>query len=57
MDVVSNNLANVNTIGFKKARPDFQDLMYQTLRPPGAKTAAGTNIPHLGPGGPGRAYR
>lgn len=45
MDVVSNNLANVNTVGFKKARPDFQDLMYQTLRPPGAKTAAGTNIP------------
>lgn len=45
MDVVANNLANVNTNGFKKARPDFQDLMYQTLRPPGAQTAAGTEIP------------
>ena len=45
MDVVSNNLANVNTNGFKKGRPDFQDLMYQTLRPAGAQTAAGTDIP------------
>ncbi len=45
MDVISNNLANVNTVGFKKDVPDFQDLMYQTLRPAGATTAAGTNIP------------
>ncbi|MBW1714058.1 MAG: flagellar basal-body rod protein FlgG [Deltaproteobacteria bacterium] len=45
LDVISNNLANVNTNGFKKGRPDFQDLMYQTLRPAGAKTAAGTDVP------------
>ncbi|MBE9582441.1 MAG: flagellar basal-body rod protein FlgG [Proteobacteria bacterium] len=45
VDVIANNLANVNTAGFKKSRPDFQDLMYQTLRLPGATTAAGTQIP------------
>ena len=31
MDVISNNLSNVNTTGFKKARAEFQDLMYQTI--------------------------
>lgn len=31
IDVVSNNLANVNTTGFKKSRSDFEDLMYQTM--------------------------
>ena len=36
MDVISNNLSNVNTSGFKKSRADFEDLMYQTLRQPGA---------------------
>ena len=45
VDVVANNLANVNTSGFKKSRADFQDLMYQTLRLPGASTAAGTQLP------------
>ncbi|MCA1905432.1 MAG: flagellar basal-body rod protein FlgG [Desulfarculus sp.] len=45
MDVISNNLANVNTTGFKKSRPDFEDLMYQTLRQPGATQAAGQMIP------------
>jgi len=45
LDVIANNLANVNTNGFKKSRLDFQDLMYQTLRPPGAQTVAGTEIP------------
>ncbi|HBL37316.1 MAG TPA: flagellar basal body rod protein FlgG, partial [Firmicutes bacterium] len=30
IDVVSNNLANVNTVGFKKSRVQFQDLLYQT---------------------------
>ncbi len=29
IDVISNNLANVNTVGFKKSRADFQDLMYR----------------------------
>lgn len=45
MDVVSNNLANVNTVGFKKARADFQDLLYQTLRPAGATVAEGATVP------------
>jgi flagellar basal-body rod protein FlgG len=45
VDVIANNLANVNTTGYKKSRADFQDLMYQTLRLPGATTAAGTQLP------------
>jgi flagellar basal-body rod protein FlgG len=45
VDVIANNLANVNTAGFKKSRADFQDLMYHTLRVPGAMTAAGTQLP------------
>ena len=32
VDVISNNLANVNTTGFKKSRANFQDLIYQTLQ-------------------------
>jgi flagellar basal-body rod protein FlgG len=32
VDTIANNLANVNTTGFKKSRPEFQDLMYQTLK-------------------------
>jgi flagellar basal-body rod protein FlgG len=38
MDVISNNLANVSTTGFKKARAEFEDLMYQTIKEPGAAT-------------------
>ncbi len=45
MDVIANNLANVNTTGFKKSRADFQDLLYQTLRMPGSATATGGTIP------------
>ncbi len=45
LDVISNNLANVNTSGFKKARVDFQDLIYQTLRPSGADQAQGSEMP------------
>jgi flagellar basal-body rod protein FlgG len=45
MDVVANNLANVNTAGFKKSRVDFEDLLYQTLRQPGAAQATGQLIP------------
>ncbi|HTF99171.1 MAG TPA: flagellar basal-body rod protein FlgG [Nitrospirota bacterium] len=45
IDVISNNLANVNTAGFKKSRADFQDLLYQTLRLPGATSAEGSQIP------------
>jgi flagellar basal-body rod protein FlgG len=42
IDVISNNLANVNTTGFKKSRADFQDLMYQTLKTTGAPSTSST---------------
>jgi flagellar basal-body rod protein FlgG len=45
IDVVSNNLANVNTTGFKKSRVDFQDLLYQTLQPAGTSQAQGAQVP------------
>jgi flagellar basal-body rod protein FlgG len=45
IDVISNNLANVSTTGFKKSRSDFQDLMYQTVRQPGANSGADTQLP------------
>jgi len=45
IDVIANNLANVNTNGFKKSRVDFQDLMYQNLRTAGASTASGGQLP------------
>ncbi len=45
IDVIANNLANVNTTGFKRSRADFQDLMYQTLRQAGATTATGGQVP------------
>ncbi|MBD3182239.1 flagellar basal-body rod protein FlgG [Candidatus Poribacteria bacterium] len=44
-DVIANNLANVNTTGFKRSRADFQDLLYQTVRPAGTSNAAGAQIP------------
>jgi flagellar basal-body rod protein FlgG len=45
IDVIANNLANVNTSGFKKSRPDFQDLIYQIVVQPGTTSAAGNEIP------------
>jgi flagellar basal-body rod protein FlgG len=45
IDVIANNLANVNTAGFKKSRADFQDLLYQTLRTPGAPSTTSTQSP------------
>ncbi|MCK5023311.1 MAG: flagellar basal-body rod protein FlgG, partial [Candidatus Aenigmarchaeota archaeon] len=45
IDVISNNLANVNTNGFKKSRADFQELLYQTIKSPGAPSADGTEMP------------
>ena len=46
IDVISNNLANVNTTGFKHSRTDFQDLLYANMRPAGAETAqTGTQVP------------
>lgn len=45
LDVVSNNLANVSTTGFKKNRADFQDLLYQTFKTPGTSSATGVENP------------
>lgn len=45
MDVISNNLANVNTTGFKRSRAVFEDLMYQTIRQPGATVGAANQLP------------
>lgn len=45
MDVVANNLANVSTNGFKRSRAVFEDLLYQTLRQPGAKSSQQTDVP------------
>jgi flagellar basal-body rod protein FlgG len=45
LDVVSNNLANVGTAGFKKSRAVFEDLIYQTLRQPGAQSTQQTQLP------------
>ncbi len=45
MDVISNNLANTNTIGFKRSRADFEDLLYQTVRMAGTENADGTQVP------------
>ena len=45
MTVVSNNLANVNTTGYKKGRAAFEDLLYQTVRQPGAQTSQQTQAP------------
>jgi flagellar basal-body rod protein FlgG len=45
LDITSNNLANVSTNGFKRARAVFEDLLYQTLRQPGASSSAQTQIP------------
>ena len=45
IDVVANNVANVNTNGFRRSRAEFQDLLYQTMRQPGGQTAAGGTLP------------
>jgi len=45
MAVVSNNLANVNTTGFKRGRADFEDLLYQTVQTAGAQTSTQTQSP------------
>jgi flagellar basal-body rod protein FlgG len=41
IDVIANNMANVNTVGFKKARAEFQDLLYQEVRAPSAQRDRG----------------
>ena len=45
LDVIANNLANVSTNGFKRGRAVFEDLLYQTLRQPGAQSSQQTQIP------------
>jgi flagellar basal-body rod protein FlgG len=45
MSVISNNLANVNTMGFKRDRAVFEDLLYQTVRQPGAQSSQDTELP------------
>jgi flagellar basal-body rod protein FlgG len=45
IDVIANNLANVNTSGFKKSRAEFQDLLYESMRAAGAASSADTIIP------------
>lgn len=45
IDVIANNLANVNTPGFKRSQATFQDLIYDRLRSPGSSSDAGSGIP------------
>ena len=45
IDTISNNLANVNTHGFKKQRADFEDLLYQTIRTAGTPATEDTVVP------------
>ena len=45
LDVIANNLANVNTVGFKKSRADFQDLLYETLKAAGESTGPDSRHP------------
>jgi flagellar basal-body rod protein FlgG len=45
MDVISNNIANVSTTGYKKGRAEFEDLLYQTIKEPGSQTGANSISP------------
>ncbi len=45
IETISNNLANADTTAFKKSRTDFQDLLYQNIKEPGAATSAQTQNP------------
>jgi len=46
VDTISNNLANMNTVGFKKSQVDFQDLMYVKLLEAGRQSDQGTTAPN-----------
>ncbi len=46
LDIIANNLANVNTNGFKGQRAEFQDLMYQTFRASGSSSLGDTRLPN-----------
>ena len=45
IDTIANNIANVNTTGFKQGRAEFQDLLYQNIRPAGSASSASTTFP------------
>ena len=45
VDNIANNLANVNTTGFKKSKLEFQDILYQNIRKAGSATAVGSYVP------------
>ncbi len=45
LDVIANNLANVSSNGFKRSRAVFEDLLYQTVRQPGAQSSQQTQLP------------
>lgn len=45
IDVVANNMANVNTTGFRRSRAEFQDLLYQNVRAPGGSAGDGARLP------------
>jgi flagellar basal-body rod protein FlgG len=45
LDVISNNLANVNTTGYKKTKIEFEDLLYETQRQPGTDQGSGNELP------------
>ncbi|MDF1543634.1 MAG: flagellar basal-body rod protein FlgG [bacterium] len=45
VDNIANNLANVNTAGFKKSKIEFQDVLYQNIRKAGTSTAIGSAVP------------
>ncbi len=45
LDTISNNIANLNTTGFKKSKIEFQDMVYQQHRPVGADAGGGNHVP------------
>ena len=45
VDVTANNLANINTNGFKRSQIDFQDLLYVKIREPGTEVSSGMKSP------------
>ena len=54
LDVISNNLANGTTAGYKRVKPMFEDLIYQTFRQPGGPTQGDAQSPsglQIGAGG------
>src|SRR5262249_14790990 len=48
VEVISNNIANMNTTGFKRQRAEFEDLLYQTQQAPGTNTSASGTIAPMG---------